>query len=275
MLASSKSKAGSPEVLWYALQALLEIAKYYFLILLDCCFAASAAGGSGKSVKEVIAACGFEFKAPGVCEHFFTRSLIDELKYLSNNPAFWAAFLHNKVLWRMKNYNPRYARGVSGEQRRTPIYIVLANEAKKISIEFSSMVSQDPVTTDNGLQVGSSTEVSTPSGPSDDVDIKSHDSIKSSIDEIGHDAQSDFPHVLISIALDENQAFRRDEWTDWLKTLPAVANSIKIKAVYPSDSTFLLLSLPVADWDMLPENRAISFIGFVTPTDERIPYSDV
>lgn len=62
---------------------MLEEAECDVLILLDCCAAASSGGNHGRGVTEVIAACGFEVFAPGVGEHSFTRSLIDELKYLN------------------------------------------------------------------------------------------------------------------------------------------------------------------------------------------------
>lgn len=253
LLASSTSEAGSSEVQWYGLQIMFEQAKSDTLILLDCCAAASSAAGSGTGVTEVIAACGFESGAPGVGEHSFTRSLIEELKYLSQGPSFSAALLHNKVLSRIKYFKPRFATGGRREPRRTPVYIVLANKAKKRSIELAPMVLQNPLTTNDGLQAGSSTKDSTPSsGPSDDVDMQSPDSSSSSTDEIWHDVQSNCPKVLISIALEKDQLLCRDEWTEWLKSVPALANTVAVEGV--------------AVWDMLPENPAISFIGFVKPT---------
>ena len=65
---------------WSGLQTMLEQAASDVLILLDCCAAASSAADAGKGVTELLAACGFETWAPGVGEHSFTRSLIDELK---------------------------------------------------------------------------------------------------------------------------------------------------------------------------------------------------
>lgn len=268
LFTSSSSELDSSEVQWYGLQTMLEQARSDVLILLDCCAAASSAAGSGTGVTEVIAACGFESTAPGVGEHSFTRSLIEELKHLSYGPSFSAALLHNKVLSRMKYFKPRFATGGNREQRRTPVYILLANERKRRSIELTPMVSQNPLTINKGLQFGSSTQVSTPSsGPSNDVDMQSSESSKSSVDEIWHDVDPDCPKVLISIALEKDQLLGQDEWTEWLKSVPALVNNVTVEGVFKSDSTLYLLSLPVAVWDMLPENRAISFIGFVRSTN--------
>ena len=100
MLLSSTDNTGSPTVQWFCLQTMLEQAKSDILILLDCCAAASSTASSSSGITEVIAACSFETWAPGVGQHSFTRSLIDELKYLSKGVPFSPALLLNKVLSR-------------------------------------------------------------------------------------------------------------------------------------------------------------------------------
>ncbi|KAL8645746.1 MAG: hypothetical protein Q9226_007162 [Calogaya cf. arnoldii] len=91
------------QCVWLSIQTMLEQAECDVLVLLDCCAAASSGGSHGKGVTELIAACGFEAFAPGVGEHSFTRSLIEELKYLSQRcEAITTALLHNKVLARIK-----------------------------------------------------------------------------------------------------------------------------------------------------------------------------
>ena len=82
---------------------MLEEAESDVLVLLDCRAAASSGGSAGKGVTEVIAACGFEAPAPGVGHHSFTSNLTDELRYLGlSKTSFTTAFLHNKVLARLK-----------------------------------------------------------------------------------------------------------------------------------------------------------------------------
>lgn len=105
---SSTGASDSATVLWSGLQNSLEYAESDTLILLDCCAAASSISGTGSAVTEVIAACGFETWAPGVGEHSFTRSLIDELKYWGRDHTLSVATLHNKVLSRIKYWKPRF-----------------------------------------------------------------------------------------------------------------------------------------------------------------------
>lgn len=88
--ASSTGCEGPPAVQWLGIQNMLEQAISDVLILLDCCAAASSSAETGNGVTEVIAACGFETWAPGVCKHSFTRTLIDELRKWSHRSAISA-----------------------------------------------------------------------------------------------------------------------------------------------------------------------------------------
>ena len=121
---------------------MLEEATCDSLILLDCCAAASSGGNAGKGVTEVIAACGFEAFAPGVGEHSFTSNLKEELRYLAQRKrSFTTAFLHNKLLARLKSsWNPRFVNEERQEWRRTPIYIQhIADGEKSRCIQLDDM----------------------------------------------------------------------------------------------------------------------------------------
>jgi hypothetical protein len=75
------------------------------------------------------------------------------------------------------------------------------------------------------------------------------------------------PHVLISIALDEDQILNIDACSEWLASFPALAQFARVQSVYRSYSTLLIISLPVVLWDLLPEEPACSFIGYVKSED--------
>ncbi|KAL8904437.1 MAG: hypothetical protein Q9207_003266 [Kuettlingeria erythrocarpa] len=261
MPASSNQKPEAATAQWSSVQTMLEEADSDVLILLDCCAAASSAGGSGRGVTELIAACGFESNAPGVGEHSFTRSLIEELKYYGQRPGFISsAFLHNKVLARaMRSWNPRYESEGAQERRRTPIHIHLADQSEQWCIELMPL----PILPSSvPHQTPSSTGSSAPSAENVDEPEPS-DSSQSSLTEAWPNPAFDLPKVLVSIALEEEQILRTGDWIEWLKSIPALADSVRIESVYKSNSTLLLLSLPVAIWDMLPKDPAISFISFV------------
>ncbi|KAL9596662.1 MAG: hypothetical protein Q9219_005657 [cf. Caloplaca sp. 3 TL-2023] len=253
------------QCVWLCIQTNLEEADSDVLILLDCCAAASSAGGYGHGITELIAACGFEDYAPGVGEHSFTRSLIEELRYYGQRPGpISTAFLHNKILARAKkSWNPRYVSDGTRERRKTPIHIHLADRSKQRCIELTP-ISQSPKLRDLIYQQGLEQPHALSSSPSEDVDMSDPNiSSHTSLSEVWPDREHNSPKVLISVALEEDQFLRTEDILDWLKSFPAIARSVNIEGIHKSDSTLLLLSLPVAVWDMIPANPAITFVAFV------------
>lgn len=268
---------------WYGLQTNIEQADCDVLILLDCCASASSSNtGTGSGVTELIAACGFETGAPGVGEHSFTRSLIDELKWWTYGPSLTAAMLHNKVLSRVKYWKPRFGAAPYDERRRTPMYIVLANEDKKSSIEIVPLPPRTVPITEPPVALGDGTP-STPSSSSSQHPVLSNDassstsststeptvlednvnSSESSISQVWPDRDFKCPKVLISVALEEDQWLEAEAWADWLEKVPAKVKYANVEGIYKSDSTIVLLSIAVAIWDLISSDPAVKFLGFV------------
>ncbi|KUJ12570.1 uncharacterized protein LY89DRAFT_210202 [Mollisia scopiformis] len=75
------------------------------------------------------------------------------------------------------------------------------------------------------------------------------------------------PHVLISIALAENQVLDADACAAWLASFPALAEYVKVRSIYRSYSTLIIISVPVILWDLLPDDLACNFIGYVRSGD--------
>lgn len=233
-------------VKWYAHQVSLEEAASDVLILLDCCHAGACSGEANTGVKEVIAACGFDTWAPGVGDHSFTKSLIEELKSHSAGLAFSAAYLHSKILDRLKHWSPRYnaerltvqdreGRWKDMERRKTPVYISLNKFNIQKSIEIRSRLE----TRESHSDAGS-------------VDSRENDY-----------------HTTVNIAIHvKGDATRnRDKFEAWLKETPLPAVYVKLQAVMESYSTLVVLSLPVAVENLLPDDPACSFIGFSTSSN--------
>ena len=252
---------------WSGLQSLFEHAESDVLILLDCCAAASSISATGSGVTEVIAACGFETWTPGVGEHSFTRSLIDELRYWSRVHTLSVAMLHNKVLSRIKYWKPRFGTTGEHEHRKTPIYIVLSNEGQQRSIRLVPLQIND-------ISAVGHTESSTQRSPSVSpmssieaqsiLDASLPDSSQSSVHQVWPDQNYCHPKVLISLSLKEDQKLNMDEWVEWMRSVPALVKYANVDGIYKSGSTLILLIVPVAIWDLLPKSPAIAFIGFTS-----------
>jgi hypothetical protein len=246
---------------------MLEQASSDVLILLDCCAAASSiSDDGGNSVTELVAACGFETWAPGVGQHSFTRSLTEELKDWDLRAPISVAKLHSQVLTRIKHWKPRYAGAGHEERRKTPIYVSLANEGKHRSIHLAPMNPPNASLIDDQSSLARSSSSPTLEGDNDAREGADGAGIASSQSSLSLDANSaryKGPKVLISLALEEDQALKASNWLEWLRSVPAIAKAAHVEGIYDGDSSFLLLIVPVEVWDMLPASRAVNFLAFV------------
>lgn len=240
---------------WSATQTLFEKAKSDVLLLLDCCSAASAAPMAGRAIIETIAACGWESIAAEPGRFSFTDTLIKVLEEWINRP-FTAAMLHSEILSRLKHERPERMGSQPIERRRTPVYIVTTADVKACSIQLSKL-SPPPIAE---LEAATAPEIRP-------VDAESHHPINDHDDNLNdskHDGTLRFPHVLISVALEENQILDGEACGQWISEFPALAKFAKVESVFRSYSTLLLVSIPVVVWNLLPKKLAYSFVGYVS-----------
>lgn len=262
----SKADARYASLEWSAIQTLFEKANFDVLLLLDCCAAASAAPTVGCAVTETIAACGFENSAPQPGRHSFTNTLIEVLEDWIDCPPFSAAMLHNKVLSILKHERPERAQNGKRKKiecRRTPIHIMGTADPRLPSIELGqrhplSLQTLDPVSLPEPAREDAFPEDKAPPFSS------KFDGYR--LSDVNDSNGEDFnvPRVIISLALEEDQNLNSQTCEKWLASCPALIKFARVEAVYKSFSTLLLLSVPVFVWNLLPENPACSFVGYVT-----------
>ncbi|UNI21480.1 hypothetical protein JDV02_007468 [Purpureocillium takamizusanense] len=245
--------ADSPWLQWSAIQTLLERSKSDVLILLDCCAgAASATFPNGNSITETISASSWDAIAPDPGRYSFTNALIEVLQEWRLR-AFSAAMLHAEVLARLKHPRPIQINGKHFEARSTPVHFMMTANHKAPSIELCRLRPADKMPAplpQNHLSMpimGRAPEESDP--------------IISGI--ASSEPDEDTPHVMISLALEDDQRLDINAWEQWLNAFPALAKFVKVQGVFKSHSTLLLVSMPVMVWDLLPEDKAVSFVAFI------------
>ncbi|KAI0597682.1 hypothetical protein F4775DRAFT_224862 [Biscogniauxia sp. FL1348] len=240
----------SPWLQWSAIQTLLERSLSDVLILLDCCAgAASATFPNGNSITETISASSWDAIAPDPGRYSFTSALIEILQQWRIR-TFSAAMLHAEVLARLKHPRPIMLNGKQFEARSTPVHFMMTANHKAPSIELSRIISPD---------------MRPPSPPQEPLADAGASSGRSGYpqDIANTEPNEDVPHVMISLALEDDQRLNINDWEQWLSSIPALAKYVKVQGVFKSHSTLLLLSLPVMVWDLLPENHACNFIAFI------------
>jgi hypothetical protein len=70
--------------------------------------------------------------------------------------------------------------------------------------------------------------------------------------------------VVISIQVDEGQILNSYDMQEWIRDVPILAETVQIHAVVKSYSTLVIMSIPVAVWNLLPDDPAVTFVGFAT-----------
>ncbi|KAG6081468.1 hypothetical protein E4U16_007414 [Claviceps sp. LM84 group G4] len=245
----------SPWLQWSAIQTLIERSTSDALILLDCCAgAASATFPNGNSVTETISASSWDAIAPDPGRYSFTNALIEVLQEWRMR-TFSAAMLHAEVLARLKHPRPININGKQFEARSTPVHFMMTANHKAPSIELSRLVSLEKSSesarhheTGPTLLTGRATE-------------SGNDPISNSL--VSEGPNEDTPHVMISLALEDDQQLDISAWEQWLTAFPSMAKYVKVQGVFRSHSTLMLVSLPVMVWDLLPDDPAISFVAFI------------
>ncbi|KAL8356538.1 hypothetical protein RB601_001715 [Gaeumannomyces tritici] len=245
--------SASPWLQWSAIQTLLERSMSDTLILLDCCAgAASATFPNGKSITETISASSWDAIAPDPGRYSFTNALIEVLQQWKLR-TYSAAMLHAEVLARLKHPRPITINGKHFEARSTPVHFMMTSNHKAPSIELGRIIPDSrrppsPPEEANTTMPLPMAPIGTGRGPGEVVNTE---------------PTEDKPHVMISLALEDNQQLDLDAWEQWLASFPALARHVKVQGVFKSHSTLLLLSLPVMIWDLLPEDPACSFVAFI------------
>jgi hypothetical protein len=235
---------------------MLKRASCDVLILLDCCFAACAARGDIKGTNELLAACGREVEAEEVSGRSFTRNLMRKLRSFGSEPFTVSQLFERMIKDRKRLINTPVYHPMSG--RNNPSIRIAPLQAKNLATPLmpSLMTLESPsLSVTHSLMTDlSHSTTSTPASslPSTPPDLTS-------------------PRVLLAVSLKEGSSVPDlDQWTEWLRSeLPRdIAHiGVKIEAVYLSDSTLMLVSLPISIWNHLPDSSAYRFIDFITSDD--------
>lgn len=240
----------SPHLNWSLIQYLLETAVPHVLIILDCCFAATAARDITEGTsKEILAACGRESPTHGVGQRSFTSALTDEMLAFNCVP-FTAVMLLSRLVtmrWRLAF---------------TPIYALLSERGGN-SATICPLPHREP----SARLEANFAELEATVHPQDgQASIAMEDSSSSSTPL----EQTVDTRVLLSVSVVEDAILDVSDWTSWLTTAApwdVTKVDVQVHSVFRSYSTLVVVSVPTSAWSRLPERAAYRFIGFIRSGD--------
>ncbi len=174
---------------------------------------------------------------------------------------FAVNILHQRIIARLVHYSPQYSsvspRQPCPERHATPVYISLGRDFRQKSIPLRSFRIAN---TSGGRATYSSCSIGNSKAASNNESQPNHTAL--AIKRLlGNNSA---PKVLLAINLQgEHWLNFENQFGNWLKDMPLPADSINIEAVFHGLSTVILLSMPIAVWDLLPEHPSCSFVNFV------------
>ncbi len=247
----SNGQPNSPSLNWSSLQHLLETAVPHVLIILDCCFAATAARDTTEgSTKEILAACGRESPTHGVGHRSFTSALIEEMQAFDGGP-FTAAMLHSRLVtmrWRLA-FTPIYA--LLSERGGNSITICPFSGGRSSPRPESPLIAE-PEATENSQNGQTS------------MTMDGLPSLQTSQE------QTVDTRVLLSVSVVQDAIHDVPSWVSWLTTgapWDATKVDVQVHSVFKSNSTLIIVSVPTYAWGRLQERPAYRFVGFIRSGD--------
>ncbi|KAK3623359.1 hypothetical protein LTR56_021631 [Elasticomyces elasticus] len=227
----------SPELDWTELQRTVMCAKGDVLFILDCCYAGGAVREQYKGRRELMLASGKTEKASN--QNTFTKALIDELAELRGE-ACTVGMLHSRLVQNQSIHN----------LKPSPLWTLAGTEPAGI------VLAPQPTSQAGGVQ---------PSGTQQHAQkISSTRSVQGLIDTKCR--------ILISVSLTElGNKPMAESWIEWFRDhAPASVAAVKLlgtvirpEAAFISDSTYMVVSVPVAVWNAMPADPAIGFLAIV------------
>ncbi|KAH7312815.1 hypothetical protein BKA65DRAFT_146981 [Rhexocercosporidium sp. MPI-PUGE-AT-0058] len=276
----------SPRVASAGVQKMFEEATADALMLFDSPFSPDPISQEGQGVTEVLAACGIESHSPLVGPDSFTSSLIKELEEAFTGSPISVAELHGRMTSSARDRKPELLRNTHGtlvpdengqliyapSMKRTPVHSFLTDGVRRRSIVLTPQPVRGIRNTMSFPKAGRRTDTwaewscDTQSQSAKPTWPSKYPIAKPIANATQH------PRVLLSVRIEENYFPSTDDnadsvwkWCEWLRDIPSGLDPVAVEAVYRSSSTstLLIVNLPFLVWDMLPENEAYSFIGFV------------
>jgi hypothetical protein len=274
----NNNKLKCPTVKWSGIQNVLEESQSDVLLLLDCCHAGSANTNEGNGVTEVISACPYNSNANGVGPYSFTHALVIELEALANRAEFSTGELYNNIYCRTQIRLPDDGAGT--ERHPPPIHLVLSNDSKfRRSIHLARRLSPG-----DGGKMPSALEVNEP--PLDENNARTSSDTSSTLDK-GEDHEDsissstgeirtlkEVPRLALAIRFNENlrlEDLSTDLFIEWLRTIPVVAQQVRVEAGFDSFSSLLIVSIPISLSAYLSYNPAVSCLGPITSSNLVVP----
>lgn len=245
---ASNSSQDAPKFRWDGFRSLVQEAQSDMLLLLDSCAPREAINiGGGDNVKKVIVANSMEDNNRESGGRSFTAHLADAFARLSEGRPFTTEQLYHQVVIQRH----RELTQTSG----------LTNGATK----STSLVDKLPLLLTLSSGNGQHPSLSPLPPPTVDGEEQSRGLLQNSAihPNAVADLTFDEPRVLVCTTFVGEASQDMSSFNQWLHNTPAIATRIAVEGMFLGPPTMLLISMPVAVWNVVQHDKVCCFLGYI------------
>jgi len=233
------------------------------LLLLDTCAVADAPTAGGHGVKQAIAAYSPDQIARGPGSRSFTFDLIEALNRLGSGRPFSIQRLHEEIIsmkhnksWQQNSLTNGAAKAVSGHERMPVCFSLTPGTLQ--SITLSPLGQQPP---------GPSHMTSPIASPDNDAQASRSNHSGNHSEQHGMKVTSDLTfeemRALVCTTFLGEPSQDMASFKQWLHNTPMAASKIAVEGMFHGPPTVLLVSMPIAVWNVVAADRTCAFLGYV------------
>lgn len=252
---ASNSKGDAPKLRWSGFRCLFEESQSDMLLLLDSGVVQEPAVKDGSSTKQIIAA--------GTPDHYsrepgarsFTANLTEAFLQLGTGRPFTTEHLYQEAAQLRRHelmQSPGLTNGLASKavsMHKLPLlYSIVSNKGQSLSL--------CPLTPAQGPQLQ-------PTGTTPDACSRMSREDNAIHPSAVADLTFDEPRVLVCTTFVGEASPDMSSFYHWLHNTPAIGSKIAVEGMFLGPPTMLLISMPVAVWNVVQHDKVCCFLGYV------------
>ncbi|KAG9248593.1 hypothetical protein BJ878DRAFT_572243 [Calycina marina] len=249
------AREDSTRLKWDGIRCLLEDAQSDILLLLDSCAVADAGTAGGHGVKQALAAYTPEHSQRETGPRSFTSYLVEALGKLGTGRPFTIQRLHEEIISQKHTRLLQQNNGLSNGSGKS---VSAANERMPVCFTLTPGTLQSISLSPLGGQVADS---ASPLGALDGLmsqpephGVRINTSAELTFEE---------PRALVCTTFLGEPSQDMTSFKHWLHNTPVAAAKIAVEGMFHGPPTVLLVSMPIAIWNVIAADRTCCFLGYV------------
>ncbi|GAW16284.1 hypothetical protein ANO14919_057070 [Xylariales sp. No.14919] len=255
---ASNAKKDSPRLKWSGFRCIFEESQSDMLLLLDSGVMQEPTVKGGSSTKQIIAAGTLDHYSREPGARSFTANLTEAFLQLGTGRPFTTEHLYQEAA-RLRHHellqSPGVSNGIAGKSMslhdRLPLlYAITSGKGQSLSL---CPLTPAPAA---GSQLQSPKTTADTSSRTSREDNAIHPSAVA-------DLTFDEPRVLVCTTFVGEASPDMSSFYHWLHNTPAIGSKIAVEGMFLGPPTMLLISMPVAVWNVVQHDKVCCFLGYV------------